>query len=266
MTDDEEVINGDSFARATAKRVEVQARRARQLMFVLVVGACILALALIAGLFVMGLRFKGLQESNHKLLTNQAQSALDSARIVDEFRGKLDAQQETIKQGQLCLLSRITAHQIDTIVAHAALARGQHQRLKVPADLKPPPIPPELQASCGHFFAAGAISPDVADALGMPPTPAVSGATGPSQPAQRPAAAPAPENSPSGAPGQAGPPGGQGPPGFPGPPAPPPIEVPPRPPEPPGPVRQIIQTVRCALLGQCKAHQHSLIRPLRLPW
>jgi hypothetical protein len=232
-------------AKETVHRVELAAARARRTGLTLVALGMAIFVGFAVALFVLGQHLNDVSESNHKVLANQAEAARQGQAVIDEFRTKLAAEQEIIKQGQLCMLSRLTAHQIDTIVAHAALARGQHQRLKVPPDLRPPPLPKELEASCGQFFTLGAISPEVAAALGMAPSgPAPSvpprAVTGPGGPAGN--------QGPTGLQGPTGPPGNQGPPGQPG----PPFITPPTPPTPPppGPVQQLIERI-CTLTHAC---------------
>jgi hypothetical protein len=240
--------NDVSLARETAHKVERDAARARAFGLALATLAAVVLVALGVAMFIVVLRLKNLGESNRRVLANQAQAAASGAKIVDEFRTKLADQQEIIKQGQLCTLSRLTSLQINDIIDHAALARGQHQRLKVPADLKPPSVPKELEASCGRFFTSGDISPEVATALSMPAIPSLSPATLPVAPGRGSAGS----GGSTGAPGPQGPTGPPGPPGSPGdvgPPGPP-ITIPPPAPPPPGPVGQLIRQI-CAILRAC---------------
>jgi hypothetical protein len=236
-----EDVNG--LARETAKKVERSAAKARRLGLAMVAIGTVAVIAALVGLYVVFFRLQDLAESNRLVLANQTQAQKEGAAVVDEFRGKLAAQLETTKQGQLCLLNQLVKHQIDTIAAHAALLRGQHQRLTVPADLKPPPVPKDLEASCGQFFDTGIISPDVARALGMP-VPS-------STPTTRPPLVPGPP----GAPGTVvvtappGPPGQPGPPGPPG----PVVQVPPKT---GSPIDDLINTLnpRCLLFNDCGPH------------
>jgi len=240
-------VNTDlSLAKETVHKVEKAAARARRVGLTLVALGMAVFVGFAVALLVLGQHLKDVSDSNRKVLANQAQAAREGQQVVEEFRTKFAAEQEIIKQGQLCMLSRLTAHQIDTIVAHAALARAQHQRLRVPPDLRPPPLPKDLEQSCGQFFTLGAISPEVAAALGTPPPGPVSAAP------PAPAAARTGPGGAAGAAGPQGPTGPQGPQGGVGPPGPPlPFPPPPPPtPPPPDPIRQLIQQV-CTLTHAC---------------
>jgi hypothetical protein len=238
-----EDING--LARETARRVERDAARANRLGLAMIALGMLAVVAALAGLYVVFFRLQGLAETNRQVLANQAQAQREGAVVVEEFRGRLATEQETIKQGQLCLLNQIVRHQVDTIVAHAALARGQRQQLKVPPDLKPPPIPKELEASCGQFFDTGIISPEVANALGMP-VPATTPTTRAAMPP------PGTDGHPgvAGGQGPAGPTGPPGPPGKAGPPGP---QIPPPTPPAPDPIQRLIDmlNIKCIVFGQC---------------